>query len=475
MTESDRLAQTVGSIRDFFDCGATLEPDFRKRALKRLLGNIETMEKDIEAALHEDLGKSSCETYMTETGMVKESIRYMLKHLRQLSRPGRARVSLAQMPGRARIYRQPRGTVLIISPWNYPLLLALDPLVAAIAAGNCCVLKPSEYAPATCKVLERLIADSFSDRHVGIITGDAAVGERLLDCRFDHIFYTGGKKVGRIVMEKASRNLTPVTLELGGKSPAVVLNDADILLAARRIAFGKSINCGQTCVAPDYVLVDKSRKELFIDALAAETARMYGDNPLESPDYGKIINVRHFARLERFISLALNEGQGRLVFGGRTDPASSRIAPAVIDMGDIGDMNACIGNEPEIMQEEIFGPILPVIGTGSADEAMKYIRSRERPLAAYLFTADRAMAKRFIATVPCGGGCINDTIMHLASPHLPFGGTGESGMGSYHGKWGFMTFTHDKGILHKSTLADPPIRYAPYKASTLKIIRRLIG
>lgn len=468
----DIIGSSIERARGFFASGATRDPDFRKEALKRLRDNIRSMENEICAALDEDLGKSAIESYMTETGMVLESIGYMLRHLGSMSRTRRTAPSIGQAPGKAKIYPEPYGTVLIISPWNYPLLLALDPLVAAVAAGNCCIIKPSEYAPATSLLLHRLISRTFDPGHVCIIEGGSDVGEALLECRFDYIFYTGGKTVGRIVMEKASRHLTPVTLELGGKSPVVVLDDADVDVAARRIAFGKLLNCGQTCVAPDYLLVGKGIKERFIRAFIRETEKMYGSQPMESPDYGKIVNRRHFDRLSRFISMADRNGstgstgEGRVVYGGMRDPERSKIAPTLLTE---------VTWNSAIMQEEIFGPILPILETESLEDAIAHISSGERPLAAYIFTGNRKLAEKFMRTVPFGGGCINDTIMQLASPRLPFGGTGESGIGTYHGKWGFRTFTHYKSILSKGTSIDPPFRYAPYNRVISRLIHRLIG
>lgn len=468
----DIIGSSIERARGFFASGATRNPDFRKEALKRLRDNIRSMEDEICAALDEDLGKSAIESYMTETGMVLESIGYMLRHLGSMSRTRHTAPSIGQAPGKAKIYPEPYGTVLIISPWNYPLLLALDPLVAAVAAGNCCIIKPSEYAPATSLLLHRLISSTFDPGHVCIIEGGSDVGEALLECRFDYIFYTGGKTVGRIVMEKASRHLTPVTLELGGKSPVVVLDDADVDVAARRIAFGKLLNCGQTCVAPDYLLVGKGIKERFIRAFIRETEKMYGSQPMESPDYGKIINRRHFDRLSRFISMADRNGstgstgEGRVVYGGMRDPERSKIAPTLLTE---------VTWNSAIMQEEIFGPILPILETESLEDAIAHISSGERPLAAYIFTGNRKLAEKFMRTVPFGGGCINDTIMQLASPRLPFGGTGESGIGTYHGKWGFRTFTHYKSILSKGTSIDPPFRYAPYNRVISRLIHRLIG
>ena len=468
----DIIGSSIERARGFFASGATRDPGFRKEALKRLRDNIRSMEDEICAALDEDLGKSAIESYMTETGMVLESIGYMLRHLGSMSRTRRTAPSIGQAPGKAKIYPEPYGTVLIISPWNYPLLLALDPLVAAVAAGNCCIIKPSEYAPATSLLLHRLISRTFDPGHVCIIEGGSDVGEALLECRFDYIFYTGGKTVGRIVMEKASRHLTPVTLELGGKSPVVVLDDADVDIAARRIAFGKLLNCGQTCVAPDYLLVGKGIKERFIRAFIRETEKMYGSQPMESPDYGKIINRRHFDRLSRFISMADRNGstgstgEGHVVYGGMRDPERSKIAPTLLTE---------VTWNSAIMQEEIFGPILPILETESLEDAIAHISSGERPLAAYIFTGNRKLAEKFIRTVPFGGGCINDTIMQLASPRLPFGGTGESGIGTYHGKWGFRTFTHYKSILSKGTSIDPPFRYAPYSRVISRLIHRLIG
>lgn len=458
--QHDSIRDKVAALREHAAGRRALDTGYRKEALRRLRSSILSLEGDLNAALAEDLGKHAAESYMTETGMVLESISYMLSHMRRLSAPGRPLASLSQMPARARVIPEPYGTVLVMSPWNYPLLLSLDPLVAAVAAGNSVLLKPSSYAPATAEVLVRIVEDSFERGHVEIVTGGRAENSALLEERFDYIFFTGGKQTGRAVMEKAAAHLTPVTLELGGKSPVLVCRDADIAVAARRTAFGKCLNCGQTCVAPDYVLVHEDIRDRFIAAYIAEVERMYGKDPLSDPGYGKIVNARHFDRLS-----ALADSSD-IIYGGARDRASLRMAPSIALCG--------LRREEPVMQEEIFGPVLPVIGYRELDEATGFILSGETPLAAYIFTRDRRIAREFTRRVPFGGGCINDTVMHLASTRMPFGGVGSSGMGMYHGKYGFSTFSHYKSILDRSNFSDLPLRYRPLKRWKEAVVRAVL-
>lgn len=454
--------RAVESAREFFEKGATRDISYRKASLLRLRESIVRNMRMIEEALAKDLGKSPSEAFMTEIGMTLGSIRYMSRNIRKLSKARKAPVSSAQLPGRCRIMPEPYGTVLIMSPWNYPLLLTLDPLVAAVAAGNSVVIKPSAYSPATGAVLERIVSETFEKGHVNLITGGRQANAQLLEQKFDYIFFTGGKSVGKFVMQKASVHLTPVTLELGGKSPVIILEDADIKIAARRIAFGKCLNSGQTCVAPDYVFVDNRIKDIFICEYFQCVRQMYGDNPSKCPSYGKIINRKHYNRLTAMIEESANKATSV----GENDFQGMKIAPTVID-GPAFDSAA--------MNEEIFGPVLPVLGFDDVSEAVRYINSAPKPLAAYFFTSSKTKADALLADVPFGGGCINDTILHIASTKIPFGGVGESGMGSYHGKWGFRTFSHYKSILIKGTTIDPALRYQPFSRLKDKIVRTIMG
>ena len=365
--------------------------------------------------------------------------------------------NLANFPSSARAVFEPYGVVLVMSPWNYPFMLCMEPVIGAIAAGNCCVVKPSAYSPATSAVIHTILSEVFPPEYVAVVEGGRAENAALLEQRFDYIFFTGGVTVGRLVMEKAAVHLTPVTLELGGKSPCIVTADCDLKVAARRIVFGKFLNCGQTCVAPDYLLVDQSVKEPLLALIQKEIARQYGPDPLANPDYGKIINRKHFDRLCGLIDPA------KVVCGGQTQPDALRIAPTLLDHVQPGDA---------VMQEEIFGPLLPVLTYKSLDEAAQFIQSREKPLALYLFTRNRKAERLFAEYVSFGGGCVNDTIMHLSVPSLGFGGVGRSGMGSYHGRKSFETFSHEKSILKKPFWPDLPLRYQPYtNALYQKMIR----
>ena len=450
------MQNLVNKQRWFFLTHATRDVKFRLEALKKLRRTIIEWEPRIAEALQKDLGKCGTETYMTEIGMVLAGLSENIKHLRRWSRPKKVMAPLAQFPSTCRVQPEPYGVTLILSPWNYPILLCLDPLAAALAAGNCAVAKPSSMSPATSEVIAEMLGSIFPPEYVTTVLGGRDKIGALLEQKFDYIFFTGSPVVGRVVMEAAARRLTPVTLELGGKSPCIVDETANIPVAARRIAFGKILNAGQTCVAPDYLFIHSSRKQEFIEAYRAEVKRMLGDAPLKDDTFTHIINERHFKRLN-----ALMEDATALI-GGKSDPSTLRIEPTLLD--DVTPESAC-------MQEEIFGPILPILTWEKWEEVEKFVLSRPRPLASYLFTTSSANEKRFVNNLSFGGGCVNDTIIHLAVHGLPFGGVGDSGMGSYHGKAGFDTFTHYKSVLTKANWLDLPMRYHPYNSLAEKLLR----
>ena len=393
---------------------------------------------------------------MCETGMVLEEISYMLKHTPKFAREQRVRTPLAQFHSRSYKKPSPYGVTLIMSPWNYPFMLTLSPLVDALAAGNTAVVKPSAYSPHTSEVLRLILSECFEPQYVAVVTGGRAENTCLLHEHFDYIFFTGSQNVGKEVMRNAAEYLTPVTLELGGKSPCIVDQTADIKLAAKRIVFGKYLNCGQTCVAPDYVYCHRSVKDKLIKEVQKQIRRQYGKQPLHNSDYGKIINEKHFDRILSLID------EKKVVHGGDSDRNTLRIEPTVMDNVSFSDA---------VMQEEIFGPVMPVLTFDSLDEAIRRINSMPHPLALYLFTSDKKAARKVTARCGFGGGCINDTIIHLATSEMGFGGFGESGMGAYHGKTGFDTFTHYKSIVDKKTWIDLPMRYQPYRKRNEKMIR----
>lgn len=433
--------------REFFRSGKTLDVLFRMDYLRRLRQVIKESEAEILEALELDLGKAPFEAYATEVGMVLEEIRFALSHLKSWARPKNRRTPLMHFPASCRMYCEPLGVVLILSPWNYPFQLALEPLVAAVAAGNCAVIKPSRNAPQTGHVLEQLLSRCFPPEYVSVARGGDSLNQFLLEYGFDHIFFTGSAAVGRKVMSEAAKTLTPVTLELGGKSPCIVEKSANLELAARRIAWGKGLAAGQTCVAPDYVLVDRTVQEQLAKRLESYFIAFYGDNPLGNPDYPHMINEKHFNRL-----IALLQNQ-EVFSGGCLDRHSLKIQPTVLI-----DINV----ENPVMKDEIFGPILPLIPYDRLEDALDYIRSQEKPLSLYLFTENRSVEKLVMKNLSFGGGCINDTVVQVSNPHMGFGGVGASGMGSYHGKDGFDTFSHKKSVLKKSTRLDLPFRYPPY-------------
>ena len=443
-----------------FQSGSRMTVAERKAALAKLINMLKENREQLFSALYDDLHKSENEAAISEFIPLVTAIRYLHKNLRRFAAPSYAGASIANFGGRGKIIKEPYGNVLVVSTWNYPLLLSIEPLAAAIAAGNSVVLKMSPLAPATTRMLEQLINKTFANEHV-IAAKDESI-EELLEQNWDYIFFTGGIRMGRTVAEAAAKNLTPTTLELGGKNPCIVDASADLKLAAKRIVWGKFMNAGQTCAAPDYLLVHKSIQPKFMNMLRKEIINAYGENPEESPDYTRIININHYNRLSAVIN------QGKLVTGGERNPDSLYIAPTVIE--DIQ------WTDP-IMENEIFGPILPVITFETLDEILPIIARRPKSLSGYYFGSNRKNMKKFLTSVSFGGGCVNDTIMHLCSPHLPFGGVGSSGMGSYHGKASFNTFTHNKSILIQSTLLNFPMRFPPFgtlKKAIIKLITKLI-
>lgn len=442
--------------RAFFHSGVTLDPDYRRNALKKLYAAVESHEKEIAIALKADLGKSEFEGFMCETGLVKSEIRYMIRHLRRFSRERTVPTPLAQFPSRSYQKPGPFGNVLIMSPWNYPLLLTLDPLADALAAGNTVVLKPSAYSPATSDLIRTLVEECFPPEYVAVVTGGRAENAALLEQKFDMIFFTGSQTVGKEVLRHAAQYLTPVVLELGGKSPCIVDATANLPLAAKRIVFGKFLNCGQTCVAPDYILCHSSVKEAFLEEVGKQLRLQFDQYPLDNPDYGKIVNRKHFQRLQ---SLILRE---KVVLGGETNEETCQIAPTVMDQ---------VTWEDAVMQEEIFGPILPVLTYEKIEDVFSMLSSRPTPLALYLFSQDKAQIRQVTQQCRYGGGCINDCVIHLATSEMGFGGVGESGMGTYHGKLGFEAFSHTKSIVDKKTWLDLPMRYQPYG----KFYRKLLS
>ena len=453
--------------REFFLNGGTLSVKRRLELLKRLRNEISAKEEEIFAALSADLGKSRTEAYMTETGMVLSELSCAVRNLKKWSRPRKTATPAAQFPAKSMILPEPYGNVLVMSPWNYPFLLCISPLVSAIAAGNTVILKPSAYSPATSAVVRQIVSDVFPEEWAAVIEGGREVNSGLLEQKFDYIFFTGSKAVGRTVMEKAARHLTPVTLELGGKSPVIVTPDADIRVSAARIVFGKYLNCGQTCVAPDYVIVHESIVDNFIENCAREITGMFGAEHTANPDYGKIINGKHFDRL----SGVMDEVRDKCVFGGSSDPERLKIQPSIFRLGAISDPDC---DSCSMMQDEIFGPLMPVLTYRENEEVIDYVNRHPRPLATYIFSRDRKLKRLFLTKLHFGGGCINDTIIHLASETLPFGGVGESGMGQYHGRFGFETFSHMKSIVDKPFRPDLPMRYQPYTKMKERLIRMFL-
>jgi aldehyde dehydrogenase (NAD+) len=456
------LLEQVDRVRKGRAAGTVREVEARRAQLERLRAMLDEHEAEFAEALRRDLGKSAIEAYLTETGFLLNELDHVLGHLHVWTRPDKVRLPLHLQPGSAKVVPEPLGTVLIIAPWNYPLQLTLAPLIAALAAGNTAVLKPSEVAPATSATIARLVGDYLDGDVVQVVQGGVPETTALLAEPWDHIFYTGNGTVGRVVMRAAAEHLTPVTLELGGKSPAIVTATADIEVSARRIAWGKFTNAGQTCIAPDYALVDARIAERFTAALVAETRAMYGADARHSPDYGRIVNERHVARLQ-----ALLDGGGfeRVATGGDVDAAERYVGPTVL---------AGVSPDAPVMHDEIFGPILPVLTyTEGLTEAVAFVNARPKPLALYAFTGDGAAADRIIAETSAGGVTVNHTLLHVAVPGLPFGGVGPSGMGAYHGKAGFDVFSHRKAVLRRTARPDLKIAYPPYTGWKRSLLKRL--
>lgn len=447
----------IDSQRSFFYKGATKDLSFRIEQLTRLKQTLQQHEQEIVDALQADLNKSEFEAYLTEIGYVHNEINEAITNIKTWAEPVKVKTPITHTGSKSLIYYEPYGVVLIIAPWNYPFQLALAPLIGAMAAGNCAIIKPSELTPNTAKVLSKLMEKTFPREYIAIVEGDAEVAQALMQAKVDYIFFTGSPHVGKIVMETAAKSLTPVTLELGGKSPTIVHHDAKLKIAANRIAWGKFLNAGQTCVAPDYLLVHKSIKQKFLHKLGKAIEKLYGKDRLQNKSYPVIVNDKHYERLTSYLQ------DGEIVIGGRHDPLRRVIEPTIIDN---------VSFEAKVMQEEIFGPILPVIEYENIVEVIEIVRMYEKPLALYLFTETKQIEEQILSQLSFGGGCINDVLYHLGTPHLPFGGVGQSGIGSYHGKFSFEAFSHRKSILKQTSKIDFPIRY-PNRERNLKIIKRL--
>ncbi len=442
--------------RAYFNTGATLNVKFRIEQLKKLYAAIKANQKELSEALKKDLGKSEYEGFMCEIGLVLNEISYMIAHTGRFARRKIVHTPITQFASVSYKLPSPYGNTLIMSPWNYPLLLTIDPLTDAIAAGNTAIIKPSAYSPETSAVIERMISETFAPEYVAVVTGGRKENACLLEKKFDFVFFTGSQSVGKEVLRHTAEHLTPAVLELGGKSPCIVDNTAKIKLAAKRIVFGKTLNCGQTCVAPDYVLCDRSICDQLIEEIGVQIKEQLGERPLENENYGKIINEKHFERICALIDPA------KVVCGGQSDRAALRIEPTVMKG---------VTWEDAVMQEEIFGPVLPILTYDSLDEVLHMLSSRPKPLALYIFSEDDDNIEKITHRCAFGGGCINDTIIHLATSEMGFGGVGESGMGAYHGKAGFDAFSHTKSIVDKKTWMDLPMRYQPYS----KLYRALLG
>lgn len=449
------IEEILISQRAFFKTGKTLSLDFRIEQLKKLYAAVKKYEAEIADALNEDLGKSTYESYMCETGLALSEISYMIKHTKRFSKEKRVKTPLAQFASRSYKKLSPYGNVLIMSPWNYPFMLTIDPLADAISAGNTAVVKPSAYSPATSRIVEKIVSECFEPEYVAVVTGGRAENTELLNQKSDMVFFTGSQNVGREVLRRTAENLTPAVLELGGKSPCIIDSSAKIRLAAKRIVFGKFLNCGQTCVAPDYILCDSSVKEELTASLIDEISKQFGERPLENPDYGHIISDKHFERLSGLIE------PGKVLAGGETDSVRRKIEPTLVS-ASFDDL---------VMQEEIFGPILPILTYDDFGDVISILSEKEKPLALYIFSENSAHINEVTERLSFGGGCVNDVVIHLATSEMGFGGVGESGMGCYRGKAGFDAFSHTKSIVDKKTWMDLPMRYQPYRGFYGKLLK----
>jgi len=450
----------VNKQKAFFDSNATKDTNFRKTQMKKFLQLLKSNEDLLNKAIYADFKKSAFETYTTELSLVYSELTHSISQVKYWSKKKYVSTNLANIPGSSYIMPEPLGNTLIIGAWNYPYLLSLHPVVSAMAAGNTIILKPSELALNTSQLMAKLINENFDTEYFHVIEGGVKETTELLKERFDKIFYTGSSPVGKIIMRAAAENLTPVVLELGGKSPAIVTKDASIKMTAKRLVWGKYLNGGQTCVAPDYLMVHKSVKQKLIEEIKKQVLKIHGDNPQQSEAFVRIINPRHFKRLMLLMD------QSKIVLGGNSDEKDLYIAPTLMDN---------VSWDDAVMKEEIFGPILPILEYEDLDDAIKQIKSKEKPLALYLFTSKTSTRDKVFNEISFGGGALNETIMHLANPNLPFGGVGNSGTGNYHGEFGFNTFSHQKSIIQKPNWFEPFVKYAPYNDFKLKILRMLMG
>lgn len=447
-------------MRSYFDSGATRSYAFRKTQLQQLRDAVKKYEKQIHEALYADLKKSPEESWVTETGFLLSEINHTLKHLKNWMQDEKVSTNLLNLPSKSFVMQEPLGVVLIIAPWNYPFQLLLTPLVGAIAAGNCVMLKASEFAPATAKVIKQLVNENFDNKYIQLVEGDGSrvIPEMMNNFSFDHVFYTGSTAVGKLIYKMAAERLVPVTLELGGKSPCIVESDADIKVAAKRIAISKFSNAGQMCVAPDYVLVHASKKDALIEALKKVVPDFFGKDAALSYEYGKIINEKQFDRLQGYLQ------QGKMIIGGGSDKSKLFIEPTILEQVPL---------DSSLMQDEIFGPVLPVISFNTTEEAKEIIARNPNPLAFYVFTSSKTKEKEWLRSVAFGGGCVNNAAWHLTNHYLPFGGRGFSGSGRYHGKYSFDTFTHKKAVMRTPTWFDPAMKYPPFKGK-LKLFKMII-
>ncbi len=450
--------ETLERQKAYFRSGKTLPYKYRISMLRALKEALKRNEENILKALSEDLGKSSFEGYATELGITYEEINYLEKHLKKLMKPTKVHTPITQFRASSYIIHEPMGNTLIMSPWNYPLMLTMVPLAGAIAGGNTVVVKPSRYSGNTSRIMKKLIEETFSDEYIALFEGGHQTNSELLALRWDFIFFTGSPNVGRIVHQAANKYLTPCILELGGKSPVIIDGTENMALTAKRLSWGKFLNAGQTCVAPDYVLIRKGYAESLIKEMENAIGNMFSSDPLTSSDLPKIINEKHFRRISELIA------GSTIAFGGNMDESSMKISPTILYPAKESD---------PAMQEEIFGPVLPIIEYETLEEAIDFIRDREKPLAFYIFSKDRKTIEKALSSLSFGGGCVNDTVVHLTAPELPFGGVGNSGMGSYHGKRSFQAFTHDKSVMDKAAWIDLPVRYAPFKGK-LKLLKMLM-
>lgn len=458
MVNLKNIAEVLTPQREFFLSGKTKSIDYRIEQLRKLRDLIIENENAIYEALNADFRKSGFETYLSENGYMIMEINEFIKKLKKWARPKRLPSSLLNFPSSSFLMHEPYGLTLIIAPWNYPFQLAMGPLAGAIAAGNCAILKPSELTPATSALMRDMVNDNFDESYIHVIEGGAGVTQSLLEEKFDYIFFTGGIQVGKIIAQAAAKHLTPVTLELGGKSPCIVDGSMNMDLAARRIAWGKFLNNGQTCVAPDYIYVDQQYQEELLNSLKQEVESAFGDNPEDSPDLARIVNRKHYNRIKDLIP------EGKIYHGGTTNESDLYIAPTILQN---------ISWDDDVMKEEIFGPLLPVLSYKDTGELISTLKRKEKPLALYIFSKRKSFIKDILNEISFGGGAINDTVIHYGNPYVPFGGVGQSGYGAYHGKYSFETFSHKKGIVRKGNWLDAPVRYAPY-GSKLKWLKKLL-